>query len=83
MNGNLNTLYTPDKMTSKEKINITFLNLAAQSPSLELNLAFSEKIHLENKRQKHILFMCDRALKSCSVNVFNDRNICNICRFKA
>ena len=27
--------------------------------------------------------MCDRALKSCSVNVFNDRNICNICRFKA
>ena len=66
----------------KEIVNITFLNLAAQSPSLELNLAFSEKIHLEAKNNKHIFFMCDRALKSCSVNVFNDRNICNICRYK-
>tara|TARA_B100001250_G_scaffold414386_1_gene452429 strand:+ start:5169 stop:6707 length:1539 start_codon:yes stop_codon:yes gene_type:complete len=83
MNGDLNIQFTHNKMDTKDKINITFLNLAAQSPSLELNLAFSEKIHLENKRQKHILFMCDRALKSCSVNIFNDRNICNICRFKA
>lgn len=67
----------------QEKLNITFLNLAAQSPSLELNLAFSEKIHKENNREKHVLFMCDRALKSCSVNVFNKKSICNICRHKA
>jgi hypothetical protein len=31
------------------KINISFLNLAAQSPSLELNLALSEKIHKKIK----------------------------------
>jgi len=70
-------------MQKKEKINISYLNLAAQSPSLELNLAFSEKIHLENDRNRHVLFMCDRALKSCSVNVFNKKSICNICRHKA
>ena len=70
-------------MYPKEKINISFLNLAAQSPSLELNLAFSEKIHIENKKNKHLFFMCDAALKSCSVNVFNKKSICNICKFKA
>ena len=56
-------------MTKNKSFNISYLNLAAQSPSLELNLAFSEKIHLENNRDKHVFFMCDRALKSCSVNV--------------
>ncbi|MDC6466075.1 hypothetical protein PQZ36_00765 [Flavobacteriaceae bacterium] len=70
-------------MLQKEKINISFLNLAAQSPSLELNLAFSEKIHLENKKNKHLFFMCDSALKSCSVNVFNKKSICRICKYKA
>ena len=70
-------------MKQKDTLNISFLSLAAQSPSLELNLAFSEKINLENKSDKHIHFMCDRALKSCSVNVFNNRSICNICRHKA
>jgi len=70
-------------MLKKETLNISYLNLAAQSPSLELNLAFSEKIHLDNGQDKHIVFMCDRALKSCSVNVFNNKSICNICRHKA
>jgi hypothetical protein len=36
------------------KINISFLNLAAQSPSLELNLALSEKIHNKDKNKKHV-----------------------------
>ena len=36
-------------MNKKAKINISFINLAAQSPSLELNLAFSEKIHIEKQ----------------------------------
>ena len=70
-------------MLKGEKINISYLNIAAQSPSLELNLSFSEKIHLDNRREKHILFMCDRALKSCSVNVFHKKSICDICRYKA
>ncbi len=70
-------------MNTKEKINISFLNLAAQSPSLELNLAFSEKIHINNRRNKHIFFMCDSALKSCSVNVFNKKSICKLCKYKA
>jgi|TARA_Y100000992_G_scaffold256754_1_gene190351 hypothetical protein len=70
-------------VTKNKSFNISYLNLAAQSPSLELNLAFSEKIHLENNRDKHVFFMCDRALKSCSVNVFNKKSICNICTHKA
>jgi len=65
------------------KINISYLNLAAQSPSLELNLALSEKIHLENKRTKHLFFMCNGALTSCSVNILNKKSICAICKHKA
>ena len=63
--------------------NISYLNLAAQSPSLELNLSLSEKIHRENKKRKHVIFMCDRALKSCSVNILNKKSICDLCRYKA
>ena len=65
------------------KINISFLNLAAQSPSLEINLALSEKIHNKDKNKKHVFFMCDRALNSCDLNVLNKRSICNICTYKA
>ena len=68
---------------NKNSINISFLNLAAQSPSLELNFAMSEKIHKESSGKKHIFFMCDRALTSCSVNVLNKRSICAICTHKA
>ena len=63
-------------------MNITFLNLAAQSPSIELNFGFSEKIHLETKLP-HTFFMCDSALLSCSVNIDNKASICRICKFKA
>ena len=70
-------------MNKKAKINISFINLAAQSPSLELNLSFSEKIHIENNRDKHLFFMCDSAFKSCSVNVFNKKSICRLCKYKA
>jgi hypothetical protein len=71
-------------MTSnKNSINISFLNLAAQSPSLELNFAMSEKIHIDSNRDKHIFFMCDKALKSCSVNILNKQSICRICTAKA
>ena len=69
-------------MKNKERLNISFLNLPIQSPSLELNFALSEKIHIESNK-KHLIFMCDRALKSCSVNVLNKKSICNICRYKA
>jgi hypothetical protein len=69
--------------TNKKSTNISFLNLAAQSPSLELNFAMSEKIHLDSNKNKHIFFMCDRALKSCSVNILNKRSICRICTSKA
>ena len=62
---------------------ISYLNLAAQSPSLEINLSLSEKIHQENSNNKHVIFMCDRALLSCSVNVLNKKSICNLCRHKA
>lgn len=65
------------------KTNISFLNLAAQSPSLELNFALSEKIHKESNESKHIFFMCDKALTSCSVNVLNRKSICRICTNKA
>ena len=65
------------------KINISYLNLAAQSPSLELNLSLSEKVHKENNRSKHLFYMCDRALTSCSVNVINKKSICDICTYKA
>ena len=67
----------------KEKINISYLNLAAQSPSLELNLSLSEKIHRKDPRNKHIVFMCNRALKSCSVNILHKKSICNLCIYKA
>ena len=39
-----------------KKTDITFLNLAAQSPTLELNFALSEKIHRANKAI--IYFLC-------------------------
>lgn len=65
-----------------KKTDITFLNLAAQSPTLELNFALSEKIHRTNK-SNHIFFMCDRALLSCSVNIDNKASICRICKYKA
>ena len=67
-------------MINKESINISYLNLAAQSP-LKLNLAFSEKIRIDSKRDN--IFMCDKALKSCSVNVLNKKSVCNICTYKA
>ena len=67
----------------RSKINISFLNLAAQSPSVELNFAISEKTYHESNHNKHIFFMCDRALTSCSLNVLNRKSICNICRHKA
>ncbi len=63
--------------------NISYLNLAAQSPSLELNLSLSEKIHRLNNSRKHVVFMCDSALKSCSVNILNKKSICDLCRYKA
>ena len=31
----------------------------------------------------HIIFMCDKALTSCSVNVFNKVSICNLCTSRA
>ena len=65
-----------------KKTDITFLNLAAQSPTLELNFSLSEKIHKENS-SNHIFFMCDRALLSCSVNIDNKKSICRICKYKA
>ena len=68
---------------NKSSVNISFLNLAAQSPSLELNFAMSEKIHKESVDKKHLFFMCDSALTSCSVNVLNKKSICNICTHKA
>ena len=66
-----------------KKTNISYLNLAIQSPSLELNLALSEKIHRESELDNHIIFMCDKALTSCSVNVFNKVSICNLCTSRA
>ena len=68
---------------NKQITNISFLNLAAQSPSLELNLAMSEKIHRESNDLKHTFFMCNKALKSCSVNILNKKSICRICTTKA
>jgi len=62
--------------------NITFLNLAAQSPSLELNLALSEKVQKETELP-HTFFMCNSAFLSCSVNIDNKKSICRICKFKA
>lgn len=67
----------------RSKINISFLNLAAQSPSVELNFAISEKTYLESNHTQHVFFMCDSALTSCSLNVLNRKSICNICRYKA
>ena len=69
-------------MNNKEQINISYLNLAAQSPSLELNLSISEEIH-KDTGDKHIIYMCNKALESCSANVLNKRSICNICTHKA
>lgn len=69
-------------MSKKNSINISYLNLAAQSPSLELNLSISEQIYNDSKT-KHIIYMCDKALDSCSVNVLNKKSICNICTHKA
>jgi len=65
------------------KINISYLNLAAQSPSLELNFSLSEKVHKASNNSKQVIFMCDKALTSCSINVLNKRSICSICTHKA
>ncbi len=70
-------------MKNKLVTNISFLNLAAQSPTIELNLSLSEKVHIGSNRSKHIFFMCNKALKSCSLNLFNKKSICNICTYKA
>ena len=62
--------------------NITFLNLAAQSPSIELNFGLSEKIQRETNLP-HTFFMCNAAFLSCSVNIDNKKSICAICKYKA
>lgn len=66
-----------------KNINISYLNLPAQSPSLELNLSLSEKVHRDNMKISHKFYMCDRALSSCSVNLLKKKSICDICTFKA
>ena len=61
---------------------ITFLNLAAQSPSLELALGVSDKIQ-SKLNSNHIFYICDSAQKSCSVNIKNKKSICSLCIKKA
>jgi hypothetical protein len=68
-------------MKNNNLINISYLNLAAQSPSLELNLSVSEEIYNKSKNSKHILYMCDSALDSCSVNLLKRKSICKVLRF--
>jgi hypothetical protein len=70
-------------MKNNNLINISYLNLAAQSPSLELNLSVSEEIYNKSKNSKHILYMCDSALDSCSVNLLKRKSICKVCTHKA
>ncbi len=65
-----------------EKKTFTFLNLAAQSPSLELAFAVSDKIQSDNKSH-HTFYVCKSALKSCSVNIKHEKSICKICVNKA
>ena len=69
-------------MISRRNKTITFLNLAAQSPSLELALGVSDKIQSE-LNSNHIFYICDSAQKSCSVNIKNKKSICSLCIKKA
>ena len=70
-------------MKNDNQINISYLNLAVQSPSLELNFSVSEEICNKSKNSKHIIYMCDSALDSCSVNLLKRKSICRICTHKA
>ena len=69
-------------MTLNKKNTITFLNLAAQSPSLELSLAVSNEIQEQNN-SSHTFYVCNSALKSCSVNIKHSKSVCNLCVKKA
>ena len=61
-----------------KKVNATFLNLAAQSPSTEIGISISEKFQKKDNT-KQIIFLCNRAFKSCSINILNKKSICNLC----
>ena len=63
-------------------MNATFLNFAAQSPTVELHLSIAEKLHSENN-EPNVFFICDSALKSCSINVTNNKAICLACKNRA
>ena len=63
-------------------MNYTFLNLAAQSPTLELALSVSDKIQNDSK-SKHVFYICDSAQSSCSVNIKHKKSICRLCKIKA
>ena len=69
-------------MTLNKTKTITFLNLAAQSPSLELGLAVSNEIQ-EKNNSSHTFYVCKSALKSCSVNIKNNKSVCHLCVTKA
>lgn len=62
--------------------NYTFLNLAAQSPTIELALSVTDKIQNE-KKLNQVFYVCNSALKSCSVNIKNKKSICRLCISKA
>lgn len=68
---------------SKSNLNAVFLNLAIQSPSLELGLSVTD--YLQNKSSKNYqnFYICKNALASCSVNITNSKSICNSCYHKA
>ena len=64
-------------------LNAVFLNLAIQSPSLELGLSVTDFIQNESPKNHQNFYICKGALQSCSVNITNSKSICNSCYHKA
>lgn len=63
-------------------MNATYLNLAAQSPSIEVGLSITEKLQ-NDTGSKQTFYVCNSALKSCSINILHKKSICKLCYEKA
>ena len=64
-------------------LNAVFLNLAIQSPSLELGLSVTDYLQNKSSNNNQNFYICKSALASCSVNITNSKSICNSCYHKA
>ena len=68
---------------NNSNLNAVFLNLAIQSPSLELGLSVTDYLQNKSTKNHQNFYICKGGLASCSVNITNSKSICDACYKKA